>query len=498
MVAYGLTETGFIKKRQPDIQTELESEFRTVFGAEINLLPTSIFGQVIGVFSEREALIWELLEALYNSAFPDTASGVSLDNAVALTGVTRLPATYSTVTARVFGTLGTFIPVGTIFSVINVPTARFATIEEGTVHGGINEKQTLTFSAVPASGQFQITFDGQTTAAIAFNANNAAIQSALNALSNLSGVIVSGSYATQILMEFAGSDGEKDQPLCTITGNTLEDGSSNPVSVVVAESQKGFIPHVDVLCRAEATGALAAPAGTLTVIESALFGMDAVTNLLDAEIGRERETDAELRLRRLESLQKAGTATVNGIVTTLRQIPGVDTAFVIENNGDIIDGAGRPPHSYEAFVQGGDTQEILEAIWQTKPAGIQTVGNFSGTVFDSQGFVQTVFFSRPVEVLVYMDLIIEKNVDPSEPGGVYPSNGDQLVRDAVLAYGATFEIGQNVVLNRFFNAINQIPGIVGITIKAGLVPSPTGTVNLPIDSTELAKFDASRTTVTSL
>jgi hypothetical protein len=73
-----------------------------------------------------------------------------------------------------------------------------------------------------------------------------------------------------------------------------------------------------------------------------------------------------------------------------------------------------------------------------------------------------------------------------------------LVRDAALAYGATFEIGQNVVLNRFFNAINQIPGVVGITIKAGLVPSPTGTVNLPIDSTELAKFDASRTTVTSI
>lgn len=497
MVAYGLTETGFVKKRQPVIKTELETAFRTIFGSEINLLATSVLGQLIGVFSEREALIWELAEELYNAAFPDTATGVSLDNAAALTGATRLAATFSTVTARVVGTLGTYVPTGLVFSVENVPTSRFQTILDGTIAAGINEKQTIDFDAVPASGTWQITFDGQTTAVLAFDAPNATIQTALNNLSNLSGIVVTGSYAAGIVVEFGGADGQEDQPLMTITGSTLQDGIGDPVDVTVEETVKGWLPFVDLLCRAIVTGSITAPAGTLTVIETPLFGVSSITNLLDANVGREIETDAELRLRRLESLQRAGTATVNGIVTTLRQVSGVTNAFVIENNTALVDGEGRPPHSYEAYVDGGVDQDILESIWATKPAGIETVGNFSGTVLDSQGFVQTVKFSRPTTADIWLEVDITKNADPSEPGGVYPANGDDLVRDAVLAYGGTFEIGQDVVLIRFFNAINAIPGVIGIVIRAGFAQFPTGTSNLAIGSTELAKFDASRLEVTS-
>jgi uncharacterized phage protein gp47/JayE len=497
MTTYGLTETGFVKKRQPVIRAELETSFRTIFGNEINLLPTSIFGQTIGIYSEREALLWELAEELYNSAFPDTASGVSLDNAAALTGATRLAATFSQVTVRVVGTLGTYVPIGLIFSVENVPTSRFITVFDGTIAAGLNEKQKLVFSAVPAAGQWQITFDGQTTAVLAFNESNANIQTALNALSNLSGVIVTGSYTAGLTIEFAGSDGQKEQPAVTITGSTLVDGASNPITVTIEETVKGWLPFVDVLCRAQNTGAIAAPAGTLTVIETPIFGVDSVVNLLDANVGRELETDAELRLRRLESLQRAGTATVNGIVTTLRQVSGVTNAFVIENNQDTVDGDGRPPHSYEAYVDGGEDQDILDTIWETKPAGIETVGNFSGNVIDSQGFVQVVKFSRPTTADIWLEVDITKNTDPSETGGVYPANGDDLVRDAVLSYGNTFEIGQDVVLVRFFNAINGIPGVLGIVIRAGFAPNPTGTVNLAIGPTELAKFDASRLEVTS-
>jgi hypothetical protein len=119
-------------------------------------------------------------------------------------------------------------------------------------------------------------------------------------------------------------------------------------------------------------------------------------------------------------------------------------------------------------------------------------------VIDSQGFNQSVKFSRPDEALIYLGIELVVNTDPSEPGGVYPANGDTIVRDAVLAYGAGFEIGQNVVLPRFFTPINTIPGIVEIVIKAGLAPAPSGTSNIAIDGTEYARFDASRTTVVSV
>ncbi len=495
-MTFGLTDVGFIRKSQAEIQAELESEFRASFGVEINLLGTSIFGQVIGIFSEREALIWELLEEIYNSAFPDTATGTSLDNVVALTGITRLPATFSEVTARVFGTLLTTIPQGVVFSVTGVPLSRFETIESGDVHAGINESQKLTFSAVPASGNWTITFSGQTTATLAHNASNATIQTALNNLNNLSGVVVTGSYAAGISIEFASADGQKEQPAVT-TANTLDSGSG-PITIVVSETQKGYLPHVDLMCRAETSGPIVANASSLIVIETPLFGMDSVTNILDAVVGRARETDSELRLRRLDSLQNTGTSTVEGILTTLRGLDGITSVLIIENDSDVIDGGGRPPHSFESFIHGGDDQTIWDALWATKPAGIATFGTEAGTVTDSQGFVHNLYFSRTVEVLIYLDVTITKNTDPLEIGGVYPVNGDALVEDAILAYGSSFDIGQNVVLSRFYSAINAIPGVVGILIKAGTAPAPTLSNNIAIANTNLARFDSTRTTVTSV
>ncbi|MFJ3283279.1 hypothetical protein [Streptomyces halstedii] len=48
-----------------------------------------------------------------------------------------------------------------------------------------NEVQTLTVTGGPTGGTFTITFSGQTTAAIAYNATAAAVQTALEALSNV-------------------------------------------------------------------------------------------------------------------------------------------------------------------------------------------------------------------------------------------------------------------------------------------------------------------------
>lgn len=51
--------------------------------------------------------------------------------------------------------------------------------------GGTNEVQTLTITGSPTGGTYTLTYNGQTTTAIAYNATNAVIQAALLALSNL-------------------------------------------------------------------------------------------------------------------------------------------------------------------------------------------------------------------------------------------------------------------------------------------------------------------------
>ena len=116
-IPYGLSATGFAIKTLAQSQLELQQAFQAAFGASIDVTGNSVLGQIIGIMSGREADLWELAQAVYLSAFPDTAQGTDLSYAVTLTGQQRLAATYSTVFATLTGTPNTVIPSGSQASV---------------------------------------------------------------------------------------------------------------------------------------------------------------------------------------------------------------------------------------------------------------------------------------------------------------------------------------------------------------------------------------------
>jgi uncharacterized phage protein gp47/JayE len=115
----GITATGFERKRLADIKVDIENELKTTFGNGINLDPESVFGQIVGIFAEREDLVWQGLEDVYNSQYPDTAFGVSLDNVAALTGIQRIPARPAVANVTLTGSVGTIIPLGSLVAVPN-------------------------------------------------------------------------------------------------------------------------------------------------------------------------------------------------------------------------------------------------------------------------------------------------------------------------------------------------------------------------------------------
>lgn len=84
---------------------------------------------------------------------------------------------------------------------------------------------------------------------------------------------------------------------------------------------------VDVACEAEETGPVAAPAGTLTVIETPVGGWASVTNPLDAELGTNEEGDAALRVRRLEILFNPGAGTLESILAGVSEVVDVVDVF---------------------------------------------------------------------------------------------------------------------------------------------------------------------------
>jgi len=77
---------------------------------------------------------------------------------------------------------------------------------------GVNAIQRIDFFGGPTGGDYTLTYEGQTTGAIAYNANAAAVQAALEALSNIDSgdVTVAGSLANGFSFTFGGNLAAQD------------------------------------------------------------------------------------------------------------------------------------------------------------------------------------------------------------------------------------------------------------------------------------------------
>lgn len=481
-MAYGVSSTGFLRKRLADIKAEIEDSFRTTFGNIINLLPSSVFSQLIGIFAEREDSIWELAEATYNSRKPNSALCVNLDDVAAILGITRLAATKSSImSVNFYGDVGTLIPAGSQFSVDGNPLAVFETLSAVTLIAGVDEQQLVTFQAIPDAGSFKLVFYDETTAAIPYNANLSDVLNALNALPKANGQFTAtGSIATNITFTFAGDLGQTDHPLLEITENTLTLAAA-PVTVVVTEAVAGVNQGVSDM-QSLTTGPFQAPIFKLTDIVNPIAGLDRVLNTNAAIVGRNVETDTAFRQRMKIAQSQTGKGTFEAIRTQLLNVLNVTQAIVYENTGDVTDGLGLPPKSFRAYVLGGADQDIFDSIWANKPAGIYPDGSEVGSVVDSQGTSQPVRFSRFDLVPVYMNVLIFPNDD-------FPVDGVDQVRAALADYIGSLTGGEDVIVYpKLIATLNNIVGIVGIEIGIDITPNPSlGTDdNIIIDLNEIA------------
>jgi hypothetical protein len=106
--------------------------------------------------------------------------------------------------------------------------------------GGTNEVQTLTITGSPTGGTYTLTYNGQTTSSIAYNATNSAIQTALLALSNLDtgDVVVTGSTPSYTIT-FGGTQQKKNVSQITATASLT--GGTTP-NITMATSTSGVSP----------------------------------------------------------------------------------------------------------------------------------------------------------------------------------------------------------------------------------------------------------------
>jgi uncharacterized phage protein gp47/JayE len=498
-MAFGLTAAGFKPKRLEDVVADMQAQLRANLGDGLAFAPTDPETQLLGALAERFAELWEEAERVHLSRYPDTAQGVALGRVGSLNLLTYLPETRSRLVLRLLGDQDTVVGSGDFeASVDGNPAARFRTEEAATLSTPYNAIQSLAFAGTPASGSFTLTLGAEETAAIAWDDTAADLETALEALTAVGAgnVDVTGDFAAGFTVEFKGALAATGVDLLEVGANTLETSAPAAVGVTVEEDQAGGYGD-DVECTAVDPGPLAAPAGSCTVIETPTVGVERVLNPDAGDVGSLGETEAEFRLRRAQSLQRPGTAPLNGIRAAVSLVENVDTVFAFENDSGVVDGEGRPPHCVEIVVQGGVDEDIAKAIWGSKAGGIQTFGTEEVSFVDEFDQTRTVYFSRPDEVEIYMEVDVVPNTDPNE-SDVYPIDGDDLVKAAILAFAeANQPVGRDVITVRYYIPVNQVPGVNGITIRVGTAPSPVSSDNVVITARERAVFDLARIDVDS-
>jgi uncharacterized phage protein gp47/JayE len=486
---------GLVIDRLADVKTEIEDELKAAFGTGINLDDRAPWGIIIGILSERYSSIWEIVEAIYEASFPNTSFGVYLEELVAFNGMLKEAATYSTVALQ--------------FTRSNDINGGDVTVPAGT----------------------QVSAPGDSTVIWVTDAE------------------------------------------ATILDTTMTISTQATANVI---------------------GEVGALAGTLTNLVAGVTNVGSVTNPLDAVLGTDEETDAELKNRRQTELGRSGTSTDSGIRSALQLLVEVRKATLAINDTDFTVGT-LPPHSFEAFIAtetgfplgqrseldwdsdmvtgnsvaltingnpmagspvafvsthadtmeavatviaaetlvvratydvtnnkidvvgatktdltltavitggasqptvtfseisaAGDTLEtIAQTIWDSKAAGIQTSGIYTGEAVDSSGVTQYMQFSDISDIRLYVRLTLTVDATLYDSGTAEPA-----IAQALADYGDNNLLpGVDVLNYKLLCAASDVgaAGILDIVCENSLDGVSYAATNRTIDVSEFATIDS--------
>lgn len=486
MTEYGVTVLGFINKSLTNLLDEIKASERSTISSTLNLLASSVLGKINGIFADQLNDLWNLGLAVYRSQYPDSASGEALDQVCSITGVTRLDADYSTVTLdRMYLNDGVEVAAGSVVSV-GLNGARFetlATIKNETglqANLSVAARSESTGPVVGTAGTIdaiQTPISGWLDTPGVTGANHEPFDLGVAPPNKTLEIEVDGGTAqvvTFLLGPAVPAETVRAQILAAVTG-------------IDCKADGGYVRCSTLTSR----GSIRVSGGTAAAILGFTDDLYAGFNSADAVVGRNVETDPELRIRREDLLRATSTSTVDSIRTRLLEIEDVLQVAIDENDTDYTSISGVPPHAFEAIVRGGVGQTIADTIWANKPAGIATHGDDVATVYDAMGDPHQVNYSRPTSVPIYFAYTVL--VDPR----LFPADGMDLIKTAVVDEGMLLNTGDDVIALRFHALPLDVVGVIDVTAYAlDTIPTPSGTANIPIDIREIAEIDGANVAVT--
>lgn len=468
-IEYGLTADGFKRKRLPEIIQSLGDRISDKLGIEIQRDANSMFGQLIGVYAYEINSLWQLAENVYNAMYPSTAQGVQLDNAAGLAGIIPIDAENTTIIATCYGAEGAIIPYGAEISSSADNTIWRCLDPDETISANRACDVAVEVGSFAVGETYSLTIDGITKSYTATS-----IDDGVSVLAKLAAMFDFDDKTFNV------SDDKLNISMVE-QSQTFTIFASNNLNIARLGSPFHFA--------CTTAGAVAPKIGTVTNIVTGATGWDSVSNNVAANVGRNAESDIALRQRWSASVYGRAFAMVDAIAAAIYQLDGVTAVRVYENTSDEEDEEGRPPHSVEAVVSGGEPQEICNTLFRRKAAGIDTYGEITRTVYDSQGIAHRIYYNEPQEIKVWLKVVVTRDDAEGDFGGL------QNVRDAILEAGANYKVGQDVILQKFYCPIySNVTGVGYVTITAttGETPGAYSSNNIEIDPRHIAVFDAAR------
>lgn len=303
----------------------------------------------------------------------------------------------------------------------------------------------------------------------AYNSFNPDVSSGttLDNLVTLNGISRLPATKAQVDLIFIGANNAR-----VPAGTMVSDGNIKFVT-----TEFGTVKNNSLTLKAESVeeGAIFASANTLTILENPITNIDSVYNPEDSLIGTEKETDDQLRARRVKSFSLAGMNSIDSIRSAILSVNGVESVSIVEN--DTTADTSIPRNSFKCIVKGASDDLVAQAIFSKKPVGITTTGNTTVAVKDSEGFESIINFTRPVEKDLYIKMTLNTNLN---------YQGDDLVKEELIKYSANLIVGQDVIFSRLFTPINNVKGheITSLEISLDGVNYVSSTI--AIDDEEIA------------
>lgn len=279
-------------------------------------------------------------------------------------------------------------------------------------------------------------------------------------------------------------------------------GTEIPEDFLISDNQYNYkisksviIPNtgtIDVLFYCTEINEFIANPNTITQIVTIVNGVERVNNTNMATPAILKETDGELFQRCVYFGSTARNASFRSILANVAEVSGVNRIAGAENvtNGPLeVSGVTLTPHSICLVVDGGENENIANAMFNSRATGCDMVGDTEVTILlDNQKY--TYKFYRPTAVP------LKAQVKVSATGAIIPSNYESEVKNVLSNFINNLDINKNITQPLLANnLIKNTTDLNILDVKFGLKSGDVGYTNIQLKLNEIASIRVDDITV---